>query len=199
MKYGLQRTTEPAAEPVSVAEAKAHLRVTSQDDDVLIAELIRAARQWFEEQTYRALVSQTWDLTLDRFPAGRDPIRVPRAPLIGVTSLVYTDAAGTSQTWAASEYLVSATRSPGVIRPASGRTWPGVDDRPDAVRVRFVAGYGTPADVPSPIKSAIKLMVGQAYEFREELTERPTQALPLGAQRIMAMYDVGDELLEYGC
>lgn len=79
MRYGLSLYSPPVQEPVTLAEAKTHLRVTYTDDDALIAELITAARQWFEEQTYRALVTQTWDLKLDELPRGDDPIRVPRA------------------------------------------------------------------------------------------------------------------------
>lgn len=199
MRYGLSLYTAPATEPVSVTEAKAHLRVTYTDEDSLIADLIVAARRWFEEQTYRALVSQTWDLKLDEFPTGDDPIRVPRAPMVSVTSITYVDGDGVTQTWSSSQYVVSATRQPGLIRPAYGYEWPAdVRDQPDAINVRFVAGYGAAADVPGPIKAAIKLLIGQLYEFREQLTERPTQEIPAGAQRIMQLYDLGDELLEYG-
>jgi len=196
--YGLSLYAAPGTEPVSLAEAKAHLRVTHTDEDSLIAELIAAARQWFEEQTYRALVTQTWDLKLDEFPRGEDPIRLPRAPLQSVTSITYTDTVGATQTLAAAAYVVSATRQPGVIRPAYGYVWPEAQDKPDAVTVRFVAGYGAAAAVPAQIKAAIKLLIGQLYEFREQLTERPTQEIPAGAQRIMQLYDLGDELLEYG-
>lgn len=198
MRYGLSLYSAPVTEPVSLAEAKTHLRVTYTDDDALIAELITAARQWFEEQTYRALVTQTWDLKLDKFPRGEDPIRVPRAPLVSVTSITYVDGAGVSQTLATNRYAVSATRQPGLIRPAYGLIWPDARSQPDAVTVRFVAGYGNAAAVPAQIKAGIKLILGQLYEFREELTERSTQQLPLGAQRIMQLYDLGDELLEYG-
>lgn len=198
MRYGLQLYTGPTHEPVSLAEAKAHLRVTFSDEDALISELITAARQRVEEETYRALITQTWDLTLDELPAGEDVLRIPRAPLQEITSITYVDTSGDSQTLDADDYVVSATRQPGIVRPAYGLIWPDVRYQPDAVTVRFVAGYGDAAEVPAPIKAAIKLIVGQYYEFREELTERPTQPIPLGAQRIIQLYDLGDELLQYG-
>jgi len=198
VRYGLSQYAAPATEPVSTAEAKTHLRVTYTEDDALIAALITAARQWVEEQTYRALVSQTWDLTLDEFPTGDDPIRIPRAPLVSVTSITYTDTAGASQTLAAANYVVSATRQPGLIRPAYNCEWPEAQDKPDAVTVRFVAGYGAAAAVPETLKAAIKLLVGQLYEHREAAAPVAIHEVPLGVQRILQLYDLGDELLEYG-
>jgi len=198
VRYGLKQYTAPASEPVSLQEAKAHLRVTYSDDDGLIAEQLSAARQRFEEETYRSVVTQTWDLTLDEFPDRDAPLRLPRAPLQSVTSITYVDTAGVLQTLSATRYSVSATRQPGLIRPAYGYVWPEARRQPDAVTVRFVAGYGAAAAVPALIRAAIKLIVGQLYEFREQLTERSTQELPQGAQRIIQLYDLGDELLEYG-
>jgi len=199
MTYGLDLVTAPAEEPLTVAEAKEHLRVTFDDDDTLIDSLITAARKWLEEETYRQLVTATWDLVLDRFPSGQQPIRIPRAPLASVTSITYTDIAGDSQTLTVSEdYVVSATREPGIIRPAYAQTWPTARDAPDVVTVRFVAGYGDADDVPEPIVACLKLLIGQMYEFREELAERALHRLPNGAQRLIELYSLGDELMEYG-
>lgn len=197
--YGLSLYSGPAVEPVSLTEAKAHLRVTATDEDTLISSLIVAARQWVEEQTYRALVSQTWDLQLDKFPSGDEPIRLPRAPLQSVTSITYTDTAGASQTLSATLYVVSATRQPGVIRPAYGQVWPEAQDKPDAVTVRFVAGYGAAAAVPELLKSAIKLLVAQMFEQREPtVVGTATSEVPLSVSRILQLYDLGDDLTEYG-
>lgn len=197
--YGLSIVTPPAEEPITLAEAKAHLRVTFDDDNSYITDLIIAARQWFEEQTYQQVITATWDLLLDEFPTGDDPIRIPRAPLASVTSVSYTDTAGDPQTWSSDDYKVSATRQPGIIRPAYGEVYPIARAEADSVTVRFVAGYGAASAVPDLIKAAIKLIVGQMYEFREELISGTIiNQLPTGAQRIIAMYDLGDELLEYG-
>ena len=70
---GLTLVTAPASEPVSLTEAKAHLRLDSADDDSLITALIRSARETAEAHMRRALVSQTWRLSLDRFPAAPQP------------------------------------------------------------------------------------------------------------------------------
>lgn len=198
MRYGLSLYSGPVTEPVSLAEAKAHLRVTFADDDGLIASLITAARQWIEEQTYRQLVTATWDLVLDGFPSGDKPIRVPRAPLQTVSAITYTDTAGDTQTLATSLYAVTATRQPALIRPAYGQVWPEALDAPDTVTVRFTAGYGTAAAVPDLLKAAVKLLVGQLYEFREPVVTASVNEVPIGVQRILAIYDLGDELTVYG-
>jgi len=198
VRYGLSLYSEPAIEPVSLAEAKAHLRVTYSDEDALIASQIVAARQWIEEQTYRQLITATWDLVLDEFPSGDKPIQVPRAPLQSVTSIEYTDTAGDAQTLDASRYVVTASRQPGLIRPAYGLVWPEALDAPDTVTVRFVAGYGTAGAVPELLRAAIKLLVAQLYEFREPVLTASANEVPLGVQRIVQMYDLGDELSEYG-
>ncbi len=94
--------TAPTAEPVSLAEAKLHLRVDDNADDVLIGALITAARQHAEHDTRRALVTQTWKLVLDAFP--ESVITLDRAPVSAVVSVVYTDPDGVSQTLAPGGY-----------------------------------------------------------------------------------------------
>lgn len=90
----------PSIEPVSLAEAKAHLRVEVNDENSLIQTLITAARQYVETATRRALLQQTWDDKLDAFPCGA--IVLPLSPVTSVTSITYLDTAGVSQTWSSS-------------------------------------------------------------------------------------------------
>lgn len=161
------RTVAPTVEPITLADAKLHLRVTQDEQDAHIAASIAAAREQFEQDTGRALLSQTWTLTMDTFPGSASPIRLLRSPLIAVTSIVYKDTAGSSTTLASSDYVVSKSE-PGRITPAYGETWPSTYDEADAVTVTFTAGYGTTAaSVPELCKSAIKLLVGEMYERRE--------------------------------
>src|SRR3546814_14676160 len=106
-------------EPVSLAEAKAHLRVT--DDDPYISDLstyIMAARKHVEQLLNASIVIQTRTLELDAFPAdGR--ISLPYGPVTGVTTIAYTNADGNAAT------VDSPTRSKDVETPAYGRTWQG--------------------------------------------------------------------------
>src|SRR5205085_7972655 len=130
----LSLVSPPANEPVSLDEAKEHLRVTSTDQDNLIRHLISAARIYCENKLGQPIVTQTWDLKLDGFPC--DAIRVPRPPLQSVTSITYLDSGGSLQTLNPSTYLVLDSTTPpasgpahtppliGRIESAYGLTWP---------------------------------------------------------------------------
>lgn len=163
----LARTADAATEPVTAAEAKAHLRVDHADDDAYIGTLITAARQHVEEWTSRALVTQTWELKLDRFPAS-GAIALPRPPLQGVTAITYIDDNGASQTLAADQYTVHTSELPGRVTRAYEVTWPSTRAVPNAVTVTYTAGYGAAAAVPNPIKQALLLIVGDLYRNRED-------------------------------
>ena len=118
MRHALRLKTSPAKEPVSLAEAKLHLKIEATDtgEDSLIKRLIVVARRRAEVSTGRALVTQTWTLALDGFPGG--VIEVPRPPLSSVTSITYIDPEGATQTVAADRYRVDAQREPGRLTPA---------------------------------------------------------------------------------
>lgn len=161
----LKEITPPAEEPITASEAKASpsLRVAVATDDTDIAALIKTARLMAETRTMHALVTQTWELVLDGFPTGG--IVVPMPPIQSVTSIKYIDTDGDEQTLGATLYAVDGDSIPGLIVPAYGETWPtDVRDQVNAVRVRFVAGFGAASDVPEDIKSWIKIMVGTLYD-----------------------------------
>ena len=169
----LSLVTAPTAEPVSLDEAKTHLRVTGNDEDLLIDALIKAARQHVEGRDgwlNRALITQTWDLFLDCFPKSSElPIVVPLPPLQSITSITYLDGAGASQTWVVTDYTVDAKSEPGRITPAYGKSYPSTRNVMNAVTVRFVAGYGGPVAVPGPLKLALGALVAHFYEHREPI------------------------------
>jgi uncharacterized phiE125 gp8 family phage protein len=155
--------TPPAEEPVTLQEARAHLRLESGEDEYL-AGLIKTARRYCESFQGRAYITQTWDLFLNCFPCGC--IKVPLPPLQSVTFIKYKDGAGILQTLDPSEYLVDAFSEPGLIGLAYGKSWPPTYPEANAVQIRFVAGYGVAADVPCEIKHAILLKVADLYEHR---------------------------------
>lgn len=169
----LSLVTAPAAEPVGLDEIKAHLRVDDTTEDGLIIGKMIAARMMAEAWTGRALCTQTWDWFLPEFPADcyGGTFLVPYPPLVSVTHVKYVAEDGTLTTITASDYAVIAPAGPragfGTIAPAYNVDWPSFRAQRDAVQIRFVAGYGGPEKVPNPIKSAIKLIVGDLYENRE--------------------------------
>ena len=179
----MQLITPPAGEPVSLQEAKAHLRVDFDDDDGLIQALIAAARQAAETITNRQLMSARWKLVMDSFPgpslmgvpAGQ-PFSLPghailihKSPVLNVVSINYLDMAGVLQSMPASNYTVDAACEPARIPPVFGQIWPIPLPQIGAVSVTFDAGYGAAASVPEGIKSWIKLRVGSLYAHREEV------------------------------
>lgn len=168
MGFGLVRVTAPPAEPVTLAEAKAHLKVSGSSEDALIGLRLTAAREWVEERLGRALVNQTWRFTLDEFP--RDSvIRPPRPPVVSVTSLKYIDLAGAEQTIDAADYVARTDREPAEISPTYLGTFPTPRSEQGAVRLTYVAGYGAAAaDVPSAIRAAILLRLGDLHAIHEE-------------------------------
>jgi uncharacterized phiE125 gp8 family phage protein len=165
-------TTPPAAEPLTLADAKLHLRIETGDtaEDALVTSAVQAAREYAEEATGRALVTQGWTLTLDAFPARGGVIALERAPVQSVTSVTYLDAAGVSQTLTAgTDYVVDTASQPARVALAPDASWPSTQSgRINAVTVVFVAGYGVAADVPEILKGAMKLHVGDMHEHREE-------------------------------
>ena len=148
----------PLAEPISLAEAKAHLQVTETDRDSLITTMIAAARAQAETYTGRALITRTLDLRLDAWPGSGTwftraaltvpPVReqgiwIPRPPLRSITSITYIDQNGATQTWSSSLYTVDAQTEPGRIEPAYGEVWPVIREQMNAIKVRFVCGHAT--------------------------------------------------------
>ena len=170
-----KRTGSPATEPVTLADAKAHLRVDGTDEDAYITGLIGVARVAAEERLERTLVSTTWRLTLDGFP---DAIKLTMPPIVSVQSLTYWDATGVQQTLAPADYVLDAVSEPGYLVPAPGKAWPSTQSgRVNTVTVDYTAGYGaTAADVPPPIRHWILLAIGDLYAQRERSAERPVVA-----------------------
>lgn len=169
---GLRRTTEPSTEPVSLAEAKLHLRVDQDTEDDLIGSLIVAARMDCEARLQRTLINTAWEWTLDAFG---DLGAVPMPPLVSTTSISYYDDAGALQTLGSGAYRVDAAGEPGRVEPVG--QWPTAQDRLNAVTVAYQAGYGADAaNVPAPIRQWILLAIGDMYANRSRSSDRPAVA-----------------------
>lgn len=165
MFRGLVLVSPPSEEPVSLAEAKNHLRVDIADDDGLILALITAAREYCEGFQNRAYLTQTWQLWLDGWPEGSEII-IPRPPLQVVNSVKYYGADNTEYILPPAEYFVDTKSEPGRIVLAYGKSWPSITLRPaNAVCVEFVAGYGnSAASVPEKVKQAMVIHMKLLYD-----------------------------------
>lgn len=191
---GLKLISKPAAWPITLDEAKAHVREDSDDFDDVIEAMVDAATDYCDGPTGflgRALIDQTWELTLDGFPCGRhQEIKIPMPPLIEIISVTYDDASGVAQLLAPSLYSVDPVSEPGWVLPVG--TWPSTFDGINSVRVRFRCGYldqtqSPPVqNVPGSIKAAIKLIVGNLFLNRETIVIGESVAeIPLTAELLL--------------
>lgn len=173
---------------VDTAALSAHVRITHYDDVVLM-EMEAAARAQIEEYTSRALTTQTWQLVTDDFD---DRMWLPRAaPYQSGLTVTYYDANNTLQTLASTYYQLVQASEPARLERAIGQSWPVTAARSDAVQISYVCGWAEGADVPAPLRHAIKLLVGHWYGQRESHVVGGTVAeLPLGVEALCAPFRV---------
>jgi uncharacterized phiE125 gp8 family phage protein len=131
----------PVGEPITLQQAKDHLRLEHGLDDNSVPALVTAARQYVEEVCWRGLLRQTWELVLCGFPWDCGFVELPRGNLASVESVSYVDLSGGTQTWNASNYSVDTGSVPGRVLPAWGTSWPSTRDQWDAVVIRYVVGW----------------------------------------------------------
>jgi len=163
-----KRVVQPSIEPVTVSEAKTHLRIDNNVEDAYIASLISVARITAENRTQRTFITTTWSYTLDSFP---DAIPLPNPPIIDAVSLQYISVDNVLVTLSSQDYVVDNVREPGWIVPKYGKQFPPTYDEINSVIATYRAGYGSLAtDVPAPIRHWILLAVGDLYDQSRSLS-----------------------------
>ncbi len=187
-------------EPIDLETVKKVLRFTSDSENDLISGWIAAARQHFEEQTGRQIITAQREYILDGSPSIYT-IQLPRPPLQAVTAVVSVDDTGAETAFTG--YVVTPTlgdfgspASSGVVDPhcppgelalTAGGVWPTLTV-PGSLRIRYTAGYAdSPADVPQLIKAALYLIVGHLHRNRSEVGDQRFE-LPLGARAIIRAF-----------
>jgi uncharacterized phiE125 gp8 family phage protein len=170
MKTGLSVQTAAAEEPVTLAEIKSHMKVTSTAEDTYITALAKAARSYIEDVTGRVALTTVFDYTADRFPSDVRTMELPRSALSGVTYVKYYDQDGVLQTLDAAQYIVVTDSEPGYVYLRAAYYWPTTEKRPGAVQIRFSAGWtanaaGLGADKEG-FKLAIKFLVHHWHSLR---------------------------------
>ena len=188
MQCYLKQTVPPAAEPLTTAEAKLHLRVDSGTEDLLIGALIETSRRMAEAYTSRQFITATYTLKINDFPGSYGTIPLPRTPLGSVSSIAYVDVNGDTQTLSTDYYESISDDVSACVVLKPGKSWPQVQsDKYHAVTVTFTAGYGSAgSDVPESARSAMLLLIGHLYENRESvITGTISTQLPLGATALL--------------
>ena len=182
--------TPPALEPVSLVDAKAHLRLDTADDDQLITAAITAARIHVEAMTRRVLIEQGWRIYLDAWPKKRI-VTITVAPLLAVDSLTVYDPSGDPIVVGPDNYEADTVSVPGRLFLSSplpvlvGRAVNGIE-------IDVTAGYGASSiDVPAPLRQAMMMLVAHWYEHRGAVghdlaIERP----PRGFDELIASHRV---------
>jgi uncharacterized phiE125 gp8 family phage protein len=161
---------------VSYADAAARLRIASDGEQADVEAMIAAATAMLDGPDGwlgRAIGEQTLELRCDRFPGCDYPLRLPLPPIAAMVSVKYLDADGVEQTIAGSDYELIGDE----LWPTASASWPTTAARPEAVRIRYSAGYD---DVPPNITAAILLMTGDLYANRETaVTGTIASAVPM--------------------
>lgn len=185
-------TSAPATEPVTLIEAKAHLRVVDTAEDTLIGTLISAARQHVENETGRALITQTYTLRLDSWPT---VVYLPRPPAISITSVAYTDAAGATHTLSTGAYALVPSSDPGQLIFNSDLLPADALANVAPIAIAYTAGYGAAAAVPQALKQAMLLLLGHWYVNREAVVATGARTsmgeTPLAVMALLAPYRFG--------
>lgn len=205
----LERTAAPGEEPITLAEAKGHMRIDHADEDAFIGALIVAARQTCERFTGRSLITQTWRMLLDDWPgssgepwwdgtrlgaiteitAPGDTIALPKGPVQSVSQVRAFDDADAATVVATSVYYTAAGDR-GRVMLRGGQTWPAAERTADAVEITYVTGYGDSwNDVPFQLRHGIAIFVADLYERRESVSlEAAASNLPTGAKIAWSPY-----------
>jgi uncharacterized phiE125 gp8 family phage protein len=162
----LVMTSGPAIEPVTIADAKAHMRIDTAAEDVLIGSLILTSRLHVEAALSVAMITQMWTLVIDRWPGG-DTVDIPLSPLQAVPAVRVKNASGVGIVVPSTNYLIDiASRPPRLVWNQAWRPDPGV--AVNGIEIDLTAGFGNDASsVPAPLKHAILLLVAHWYEHRD--------------------------------
>lgn len=179
---GLTLITQPSSLPVSLAEAKAHCRVEDAAEDATLNGLIAAATDYVEQYTGKAIIAQTWRLTLDEFS---DSILLPKNPVQSVSSFQYNDTQGVLQTLSADDYTADLASDPAWIVINANTQLPDLADGVNMVQISFIAGYTT---VPPSIKHAILMLVAQWYDNRAAVADKAMIAVPHAVEALLTNY-----------
>ena len=182
--------TAPAETPVSLAEAKMHLRVDGSDEDAFITALIGAAVAHFDGLGVlgRCMVTQTWAQWFAFSPRW---VRLRMTPFQSLSSVEYYDQDNVLQTATLADFEVRLDGDFVLVGPVDNAAWPTTYNRIDAVKLTYVVGYGDAADVPQSIKQAILLTVGHWYQNREAVAEGNFKELPLAVEALLGCERVG--------
>jgi uncharacterized phiE125 gp8 family phage protein len=175
----------PKVEPVSLAEAKAHLRVTHNEEDALIGALIASARRVAEARTGLSFITQEWLVFRDGWPEA-GVIDIPLAPVLSVEELAVFGEDDQKAVIEPAHYVVDSASRPARLMLRGSRIWPRPGRRVNGIGIRVRAGYGTlPASVPAALRQSVLMLVAHYYGARGEEAE---PGLPVSLDALLSVF-----------
>jgi len=184
-----QVITPASTYPVSLTEAKSHLKVDTTADDTYITSIIKAATQLSEEYTNRFFI----DTVIEQYASNfADLQTLFKSKVSAVAYVKYYDSNNSLQTLSATVYDTQLNYEPSQIQLANNQNFPSITKRNDAVVARYTVGYGSAAsDVPEIIKQAILLTIGNFYQNRASvITGKTATELPMNVKWLLDTYKV---------
>jgi uncharacterized phiE125 gp8 family phage protein len=184
--HALEIVESPSATPITVAEVKAQLRVEHNDDDMMIARLIEVAVAYVDARGVlgHAMMTQKWAQWMGPNPS--QAVSLSIGPVQDVTAVKYYDVDGVLQTDTLTNYQNFGTGFNSTIGPKDGFSWPVAQNRPDAIRIEYRAGYGSvKTDGPQGIRHAMMLLVGHWYDNREQSQMDRLENIPYGFEELL--------------
>lgn len=183
----MTRITAPSAEPISLSEAKAHLRITDVSEDALITGLIKSAREEVEASASIALINQDWRLYMDAWPCS-GIVRLRRSPVQYVSAVTVYDGMGVATVITPPVGNLDKISSPARFLVPNAASAPG--KAVNGIEIDFRCGFGaTGVEVPDGLKRAMLLLISHWYEHRGAgESDGQTALWPNGFDRIMDRY-----------
>ena len=181
--------TPATSNPITLTEAKTHLKVDTTADDTFITNLIKSATSSAQEYTNRFFIQTTIQQVGDKW---EDISNLFKSPVLSVTNIKYIDPDGTLQTLNTDIYFVDDVNKPARIGLKPNKSFPEIIDRLNAVQVNYVVGIAAGADeVDEGIRQALLLTIGNWYQNRQAVvTGTIATELPMNAKFLLDQYKI---------
>jgi uncharacterized phiE125 gp8 family phage protein len=184
--------TPPIGAPVSLQEARSHLRVDDGDSDTEIEALIDAATSYLDGPTGvlgRCLMAQTWRQDYDCFERC---MRLPLFPALEIVSVKYDDANGVEQTIDSANYDLRHDARGAYVQFKDTFSFPQTKAQRPAIRIEAGYGYADADSIPVALKQAILLLIGHWFDSRSAVVASQSGAsaivLPFAVDALIAPF-----------